>query len=167
MNQLNGIDIEDTRAYVTTVAEDPSEADRDPAVIARWVGGERAEVSFASGVEGALHVGGTGEPSAMKLVLAALAACDVDLVATRAALLGVEIEELSVAATGHFDVRRYLGLEAPRGSGYQRMAYAVRLKARAATPEQLAELRRACEQDSPVGDTLREAVMLTFEFEPS
>ena len=53
------------------------------------------------------------------------------------------------------------------GSGYQRMAYAVRLKARAATPEQLAELRRACEQDSPVGDTLREAVMLTFEFEPS
>lgn len=166
MNRLNGIDVEQTRAYITTVGEDPSLADRDPAVIARWVGGERAEVSFASGA-GALHVGGTGEPSAMKLLLASLAACDIDLVASRASLLGVEIEELSVAASGHFNVRRYLGLEAPQGPGYQRIAYVVHLKARGASPTQLAELRRACERDSPVGDTLREGVDLSFQFELS
>jgi len=167
MTKLNGVDLEEARAYVATVVEDPSKADRDPAVIARWVGGDRTEVSFASGVSGVLHVGGTGEPSAMKLVLAALTACDVDLVANRAALLGVEIEELSVAASGHFNVGRYFGLESPQGPGYQRIAYSVRLKARAATSEQLAELRRACERDSPVGDTLREGVTLSFEFEPS
>jgi uncharacterized OsmC-like protein len=166
MSQLNGVDLDDSRAYITAVIQDPSKADRDPAVLARWVGADRAEVSFASGA-GAIYVGGTGEPSAMTVLLAALAACDVDLVANRAAMLGVEIEELSVATSGHFNVRRYLGLEAPQGPGYQRIAYVVRLKARAATSEQLAALRRACERDSPVGDTLREGVTLSFEFEPS
>jgi uncharacterized OsmC-like protein len=102
----------------------------------------------------------------MKLVLASLVACDVDLVANRAALLGVEIESLTVEATGHFNVRRYLGFDAA-GSGYERIAYTVRLKTRRGTPDQLAELRRACEQASPVGDTLKRQVALSLRFDAS
>jgi uncharacterized OsmC-like protein len=101
------------------------------------------------------------------LALASLAACDIDLVVSRAALLGVEIESLTVEATGHFNVRRYLGLDSDVGPGYERIAYTVRLKTRGGAADQLAELRRACEQASPVGDTLERHVSLNLRFEAS
>ena len=123
-------------------------------------------MAFASG-EPALSVGGADRPSAMKLLLASLVACDVDLVVSRAALLGVEIESLMVEATGHFNVRRYLGLDAAAGPGYERIAYTIRLKTRGGTSAQLAELRRACEQASPVGDTLQRQVALSLRFDAS
>jgi len=150
MERLNGIDVDELRDYVATVAQDPMEADRDPVVVARWVGAERAEVTLPSG-EAPVFFGGDGD----------------DLVANRASLLGVKIESLTVEATGHFNVLRYLGLDAPDGPGYDRIAYTVRLKTRGATSEQLAELRRACEEASPVGDTLRRSVALSLEFDGS
>lgn len=164
MAQVNGIDVEELREYVASAERDTAVADRDPVVVARWAGGDRAEVAFASG-EAPVSVGGADGPSAMKLVLASLAACDVDLVANRAALLGVEIESLTVEATGHFNVGRYLGLDVAQGPGYERVAYTVRLKTRGGTPGQLAELRRACEQASPVGDTLQRSVTLSLRFD--
>jgi uncharacterized OsmC-like protein len=166
MADVNGIDVDELREFVATVERDAALADRDPVVVARWAGGERAEVAFPSG-EASVFMGGDGEPSAMKMVLASLAACDVDLVANRAALLGVEIESLTVEATGHFNVRRYLGIDADSGSGYERVAYVVRLKTRGGTPDQLAELRRACEHASPVGDTLQRNVALSLQFDGS
>ena len=150
MERVNGIDVDELRDYVATVAQDPMEADRDPVVVARWVGAERAEVTLPSG-EAPVFFGGDGD----------------DLVANRASLLGVKIESLTVEATGHFNVLRYLGLDAPDGPGYDRIASTVRLKTRGATSEQLAELRRACEQASPVGDTLRRSVALSLEFDGS
>jgi uncharacterized OsmC-like protein len=166
MTQVNGIDVDELRDFVASAARDPAVADRDPVVVARWAGGDRAEVAFASG-EAPVFMGGEGEPSAMKMVLASLAACDVDLVANRAALLGVEIESLMVEATGHFNVRRYLGLDAAAGPGYDRIAYTVRLKTRGGTSAQLSHLRRACEQASPVGDTLQRYVAISLRFEAS
>ena len=166
MAHVNGIDVDELREFVASVERDPTAADRDPVVIARWAGGDRAEVAFASG-EPALSVGGADGPSAMTLLLASLVACDVDLVVSRAALLGVEIESLMVEATGHFNVRRYLGLDAAAGPGYERIAYTIRLKTRGGTSAQLAELRRACEQASPVGDTLQRQVALSLRFDAS
>ena len=166
MAQVNGIDVDELRAYVASAERDAEVADRDPVVVARWAGGDRAEVAFASG-EAPVIVGGPGGPSAMKMVLASLAACDVDLVVNRAALLGVEIESLTVEATGHSNVGRYLGLDAAGGPGYERVAYTVRLKTRGGTPGQLADLHRACEQASPVGDTLQRRVTLSLRFDAS
>lgn len=160
---VNSGHVKKLRAYVTQVAADPSRADRDPVAIATWVGEDRCQVSWASG-EKPIFVGGEGEPSAMKLILAALVACDVDLIANRAALLGIEIEELTVSATGHFNVRRYLGLDGA-DPGYERMAYTVRVRAPHATDAELTALREACERDSPVADTLRRRVGLDVTFE--
>ena len=163
---LNGIDVEDLRDYIASAATDATVAERDPVVVARWLGADRAEVTVSPDNAPVL-IGGDGEPNSMRMVLAALAACDVDVVANRAALLGVEIEDLTVEVRGHFNVRRYLGLEAPQGPGYDRIAYAVRLKTKGATADQLADLRRACEQGSPVGDTLTRSVTLSLAFEGS
>jgi uncharacterized OsmC-like protein len=166
MDTLNGIEVDELRNFVSAAEQDPTVAERNPVVVAQWLGGERAEVTSPTG-GASIFVGGEGEPSAMRMLLASLAACDVDLVANRAALLGIDIETLTVEANGHFNVLRYLGLDAPDGSGYDRIAYTVRLRTRNATAEQLAELRRACEQASPVGDSLKRSVALTLEFDGS
>lgn len=166
MHQLNGIDVQQLRSYVAAIAQDPTAADRDPVVVARWVGAGRAEVTSPSGGS-SVFIGGDDEPNSMKMLLMSLAACEVDLIANRASLLGVEIDSLTVEAIGHFNVQRYLGLDAPHGPGYERVAYTVRLKTRGASREQLAELRRACEQASPVGDTLQRSVVLNLSFEGS
>jgi uncharacterized OsmC-like protein len=164
--QLNGIDVKELRDYVASAERDPGVAERNPVVVARWVGGDQAEVVSAAGGP-AVVFGGDNAPSAMNMLLRSMAACDVDLIANRAALLGVEIESLNVEARGHFNVRRYLGLETGQAPGYDRVSYTVRLRTKGATPEQIAELRRACEEASPVGDTLQRSVPLILEFEAS
>ena len=164
MEQLNGIDVGKLRKFVAMVEKDPDLADRDPVVVARWLGADRAEVTLPSGGP-PVFVGGDQGPSAMKLLLMSLAACDVDLIANRASLLGIEIESLTVEASGHFNVQRYLGVDAEQGPGYQWVAYRVRLRTKGASLSQIAELRTSCERGSPVGDTLERHVALTIDVE--
>jgi uncharacterized OsmC-like protein len=159
---INGVDVAGTVAFREAVRADSSRADRHPTVVARWLGGSRAEVRCEDGVA---HIGGDGELNAMRMLLGCLAACDIDLVALHASLLGIAIEDLVVEAQGRFNVRRYLGLEGDVGPGYQDVRYVVRINAPTASDEQLALLRTACERGSPVGDTLERAIPLTLEFE--
>jgi uncharacterized OsmC-like protein len=164
MAEVNGIDVDELRSFIRAVGGDRGRADRDPVVVARWVGSDQSEVTMADGGP-SVRIGGSDAPSAMRMLLMSLAACDVDLIANRAALMGVELEDLSVEARGHFNVARYLGLEAAEGPGYARVAYTVRVKPRNATADQLAELKAACRDASPVGDTLQRNVDVTFKFE--
>ena len=110
------------------------------------------------------HIGGRGELNPMQFVLAALAACDVDLVAMHATMIGLEVNSLRVEASGHFNVQSYIGLEDKPGSGYDQISYKVILDAPDATEEQIAYLVERCEQSSPVGDTLARNVSMTLEF---
>jgi uncharacterized OsmC-like protein len=164
--RLNGMDVDELREYIDSVALDGTHADRDPEVTARWVGGTRAEVISTLG--GApVYMGGDDDPSAMGILLRALAACDIEVIATRATLLGIEIEDLRIEAKGYFNVARYLGVDSPHGAGYQRASYSVHLKTKGgASPEQIADLQAALEA-SPVGDTFERNVPVSFEFEVS
>ena len=158
---INGVNVAEFREYVRQVQQDPSEAERNPTVVARWVGGNRARVEREGVV---VHMGGDGDPSAMWMFLASLTACDVEVVATHASLLGLEIQGLEVEAKGHFNIRRLLGLEGPR-PGYDRITYTIRLRAPGATEEQIARLREMCERGSPVGDSLARAIPLDLKIE--
>lgn len=159
---LNEVNVAELRAFREMAAQDANKADRNPVLVAHWVGGSRSRVEFGDKVA---YLGGDDDFNAMQMLLAALAACDVDLVAMHASFLGIPIESLSVEATGHFNVRSYLGLEGAPGSGYDRMSYTVRIVAPGATPEQIAYLRERCERSSPVGDSLARAIPLTLAFE--
>lgn len=161
---INGIDVADLREYIDSVATDPKLADRNPSVIARWVGGTRAEVTSTIGGP-PIYMGGDHDPTAMGMLIRTLVACDVEVIANTCSLMGVEIEELSIEAGGYFNVRRYLGLTTDEDSGYQRISYTVRLKTRGATGKQLAAIRQACLERSPVGDTLERRVPLDVSFE--
>jgi uncharacterized OsmC-like protein len=107
---------------------------------------------------------GDENPSAMWMFLASLAACDVEVVATHAPLLGIEIEHLEIEAKGHFDIHRLLGLDGPP-PGYDKIGYTIRLRARGAATEKIEALRRVCERASPVGDSMSKAIPLKLEIE--
>ena len=111
-------------------------------------------------------MGGDDDPSAMKMFLACLAACDVEVIATHASLLGLRIEDLEIEASGHFAIRRLLGLDGP-APGYDRVSYTVRLRAPGATEEQVARLREMCERGSPVGDSFGRSTPPTLKLEVS
>ncbi len=130
--------------------------------MAHWVGGARSRVECDGEV---LYLGGGEELNAMRALLAALAACDVDVIATHATLIALEVETLSVEVSGRFNVRAYLGLPDAPGSGYDGIAYTIHACLPGATPGQLAELRRRVETGSPVGDSLARAVPLELTFD--
>ncbi|HEU4798834.1 MAG TPA: OsmC family protein [bacterium] len=158
---INGYNVGQLRARREQITLDASLTERNPELVARWIGASRARVEFNDIVT---HIGGDGELNAMQSLLATLAACDIEVITFHAALLGIQIEELSIAARGHFNVRALWGFEDALGAGYDEMSYTVRLRAPGATVEQLAQLRERCERSSPVGDTLSRRVPVTLEF---
>ena len=160
--EINSVNVAQMLEFKDLVAQDPSKAERNPALVAHWAGGSRSRIEFKDKV---VHIGGDGELNPMQMLLATLAACDVDVVAMHASLLGLTIESLAVEATGHFNVQSYLGLDGAPGSGYDAIAYTVRLSVPGATAEQIAHLRERCERSSPVGDSLARAISLKLEFE--
>ena len=162
ITEINGVNVTETLKFKNVCRQDPAKADRHPVLVAHWVGGSRSRVEFKDKV---VHIGGGGELNPMQMLLATLAACDADLVAMHASLLGLKIESLSVEATGHFNVQSYLGLEGAPGSGYDAIGYTVRLSVPGATLEQITHLRERCERSSPVGDSLARAIPLKLEFE--
>jgi len=153
------VDAEQVRAYIARVSGTPNGMDRHPRVVARWVGDSRSELSFG---DAALFLGGDGELNPIQALLGVFAAGDVDLVAMHAALLGVEVHELWIEASGPFHVARYLGLDSDQGPGYQHIDSTVHLRVREATDEQLDRLWQLCETGSPVGDTLNRAVSMNL-----
>ncbi len=162
MITLNGNNVAELNQFIEAVRRDPARADRDPKLVAHWVSGSRSRVECDGKV---MYVGGDDELNAMRVLLAALAACDVDMVATHASLMGLQIETLSVEVGGHFNVCAYLGLPDAPGSGYDGVAYTIHARIPSATPEQLIELRRRVEYGSPVGDSLARAIPLKMNFE--
>ena len=77
----------------------------------------------------------------------------------------MEITELWVEASGRFHVARYLGLDSQQPPGYQHVGYAVHLRVREASGEQIARLRHLCETGSPVSDTLTRPVPATLDLD--
>lgn len=162
MTTLNGTNVAELNQFIEAVRRDPTRADRNPKLVAHWVGGSRSRVEFKDIVT---YVGGDNELNPMQMLLASLAACDVDMIATHASLMGLEIETLSVEVNGHFNVCAYLGLPDAPGSGYDGLAYTIHARIPGASPDQLAELRRRVEYGSPVGDSLARAIPLKMNLE--
>jgi len=160
-SEINGIDVAKMQGFKKMCGEDPNKADNNPTIVGHWIGGSRSRVEFKDKV---LNVGGPGNFDAMQLLLASLIGCDVDLIVVHASLLGLEVESLSVEVTGHFNLQAYLGLPGVSGSGYDKVAYTVRLSVPGATPEQVAYLRERCERSSPVADTLARAIPVQLQF---
>jgi len=160
MAVINGVDVDEIKQKQEQVKKDPAAGEREPKIAARWLGGSATRIEFGDVVS---NIGGDGNLNAMQTLLAALAACDIDLVAMNGALIGLPIDELWIEVSGHFNTRAYYGVEDAPGPGYDRIAYTIHLKAPKATPEQIKYLKTRCERASPVGDSLGKSIPLTLE----
>lgn len=156
---LNGLDEAALRDEQVEARQDPAAAERRPQLTAHWVGGTRARVEAGPLC---VYFGGEGDFGAMRALLAALAACYVDIIATHATLMNVPLEALSVQAEGAFNAAAYLGVAEAPPPGYRGVRLVVTVHAPGITAEQLARLRHQLEHGSPVGDSLARAVPLTL-----
>jgi uncharacterized OsmC-like protein len=156
-----GIEVEPLLAFRDSVKLDPTKANRNLTLTAEWVGGDQSRIKFRD-IETCL--GGKGHLNPMQMFLACLAACDVDMITMHASFLGLKVESLSVEVSGHYNVQSYLGVEGTPGSGYDRIAYTVRINAPDATREQIHYLIERCEKSSPVGDSFTRAIPMKLEF---
>ncbi len=157
---INGVDVDRIQYLKEQAQKDPSATEREPKIIARWQGGSKTRIEFG---DLSSEIGSDGNLNAMQTLLASLAACDIDLVATHAALIGVTIEELWIETSGRFNSRAYYGIEDPSGAGYKSIAYIIHLKAPKATAKQIEYLKERCERSSPVGDSLSKPIPLSLE----
>ena len=160
-HEINGVNVAKMLEFKGHVMKDSAKGDHNPSLVAHWVGGTRSRIELKDKVA---HIGGHGEFNSMQMLLATLAACDVDLIAIHASFLGLRIESLSVEATGHFNLQSYLGLEDAPASAYDAISYVVNLSVPSATLEQIAYLRKRCERSSPVRDSLARTIPLKLEF---
>jgi uncharacterized OsmC-like protein len=162
--KVNGVAVEELRAYVEAVDADATRADRHPVAVGRWVGGTRAEVTSPLGGP-PVYMGGDEDPSAMGMLLRTLIACDIEVIVNRASLWGVGIKDLTIEARGYFNVKRYLGLDAESDPGYQWIDYTINLKTSPElSAEQIETIRKAC-TESPVAVTLERNVPVTLTLE--
>ena len=162
MNQtikINGGKVSELIKYWDGVQKKPIDADRYPTVFAEWVGGSRSKINFGENVT---YLGGVKELNPMQMLLAALAACNVELIILNASILGIDVESLSIEANGHYDLRSYFGLD-KSGSGYDVISYTVWLKAPGITNAQIDYLLERCEKSYPFGDSLARKIPMNFE----
>jgi len=161
--RVNGLDVAELREQIAAIEADRAAGDREAAISTRWVGGLRSAATSSLGGP-TVFMGGDEDPGAMGMLLRALAACDIEVIVTRASLLGIRLDALWIEVKGFFNVAPYLGLALAEGAGYQRISFVVHMSAPDATPEQIEEIRTALEA-SPVGDTLARRVPVTFELD--
>jgi len=161
--RVNGLDVAELHEQIAAIEADPTVGDREASITTRWVGGLRSAATSTFGGP-TVFMGGDEDPGAMGMLLRALAACDIEVIVTRASLLGVRLEALWIEVKGFFNVAPYLGVVSAEGAGYQRISFVVHISAPGATPEQIEEIRTAL-ATSPVGDTLARRVPVTFELD--
>src|SRR3990170_7605227 len=88
-HEINGVNVAKMLEFKGHVMKDSAKGDHNPSLVAHWVGGTRSRIELKDKVA---HIGGHGEFNSMQMLLATLAACDVDLIAIHASFLGLRIE---------------------------------------------------------------------------
>lgn len=140
----------------------------DSAAVATLDEGLRVTVSAPDGrkitTDMSKGVGGTDtEPSPGWLFRAALAACDTTLIAMRAAMLGVELDEVEVSIDSESNDYGILGIDDSTPAGPLRVRTKVRVRARGADGSAVRELVEWAIAHCPVCDATKRAVPMTLE----
>lgn len=109
--------------------------------------------------------GGATAPSPGWTMRAALANCEVIMIALRAAQLGIELNTLEVRVDSVSDDRGMLGVDDSKPAGPLSMKVSVRLGANGVSEEKLHEIIEWAEKHSPVGEPLNRVMPLEYVIE--
>lgn len=142
----------------------------DSAAVATLDGGLRVMVRDPAGrvihTDMPKSIGGDdNSPSPGWLFRAAVAACDVTVIAMRAAMLGIEISEIEVTIDGESDDRGIFGLDESVPPGPLTLRTRVRVAAPGADGETLRTLAEWGVAHCPVCDAAKRAVPTEVEIE--
>lgn len=107
--------------------------------------------------------GGASAPTPGWLLRAALASCDVTLIAMRAAMLGIELTLLEVHVDSESDDKGLLGMDEVTPAGPLTVRTRVTLSAQGVAESDLRGLVHWAEAHSPVADAVRRAVPVMVE----
>lgn len=159
---LNGFEPAAMQEIARVITEDPAQAIAEFSVRSEWKGRASAEAhvegySLGGRTIPRRHVirsdepreffGGDAAPNPQELLFAALNACMLYGYATAAAMMGIEIERMSIQTRGRLDLRGAMGL-LPIPPGCEVIETAVHIKSKA-TREQLHELHSHVMATSP------------------
>jgi uncharacterized OsmC-like protein len=170
---LNGFDLGAVEETVKVVTADPSRALTEFRVHSSWAGAAAAEHRVDSYELGGERIarqhtfrsdepleffGADSAPNPQEYLFAALNACMLFGYATKAAVMGIAVERMTIATRGRLDIRGAMGL-APVAPGCETLACTVHIKARG-TQEQLEALHQEVLRTSPNVYHLMSAIRL-------
>ncbi len=147
---------------------DPKSAEAEFHASTRTVRGfetETASRGFSVTIDEPQELGGTNKgPNPVEVLLGSLGTCQQIVIVAYAAMLGIELDELSIDVRGKLDLQGMFNL-ADVPSGFQSIHFETRLRARDATPEQLEQLKTLALAHCPVLDTLQRPVQVTNNYQ--
>jgi uncharacterized OsmC-like protein len=156
---------------VEYLTENPGDAKAtDSEAVAVLDGGLRVTVRDPSGrtvqTDMVTSVGGEDSaPSAGWLFRAAIASCDVTLIAMRAAMLGVQLGDVQVAVDSESDDQGILGIDESVPAGPLSMRTRVKVTAQGVDEKSLRELVEWAIAHCPVCDATKRAVPMTIDID--
>lgn len=170
---INGFDISQMESLAKELVQDPARALAAFSVQSTWAGAAAAEhrvqgyeLGGASYPrkhtlrtdEPAEFLGGDTAANPQEYLFVALNACLLFGYATKAAMLGIAIEKMTVQTSGRIDVRGAMGLS-PVTPGFDSISCAVTIQAQAST-QQLQELHQLVLSTSPNAYNVMSAIRL-------
>jgi uncharacterized OsmC-like protein len=160
---VNGINVDDVKALVASVANDPDKGATRWRVATWWQGqthsrsevegfdmaGEHGERHFAIDIDEPCELGGSNRfANPQEHLIAAMNACMTVGYVAQCALRGITLESLEIETAGDIDLRGFLGLDQSVPPGYETLSYTVRIKGDA-EPAQFEEIHAAVRATSP------------------
>jgi uncharacterized OsmC-like protein len=160
---INGIEVEEVKALIETVKQNPSEGLTHWKVSSAWqgrthmraqvksfdIGGKTVKRPFTIDIDEPLELGGgNAYANPQEHLIAALNACMMVGYVALCALHGIALEKLEIETEGDIDLRGFFGLDSNIPAGYRSLNYTVRLKGNA-SKEQFAKIHEMVMATSP------------------
>lgn len=166
INTLNSVNFAAVGDLVSTIQEEPANADTIWKSTVDWKGGFRSEARSRDfdPIRSDEPIGLGGEdtaPNPVEQVLGAFGNCLAVGYAANATAAGIELKDLRIELEGDLDLHAFLGLRDGH-AGFDSIKAKVSIEADAPLNE-IEELHRKVVSSSPVGHTLQEAIPLTVE----
>jgi uncharacterized OsmC-like protein len=175
---VNGINVENVRALINTVKQNPRAGLTRLKVTNTWkgrnqmqarvesfeIGGQTVKRPFTVDIDEPLELGGgNGYANPQEHLTAALNACMMVGYIALCALQGIALEKLEIETEGEIDPRGFLGLDSDVPAGYRSLRSTIRLKGDASN-EKLMRIHEMVKSTSPNYYNITRPVDLTSTF---
>lgn len=178
-NVVNGVDVDQLKANIGAIQQQPVLAKFRFRANNQWLGGglnrsaigefegvgqthKRAEDFVLDNAEPPVLLGQDQAPNPVEYVLHALAGCLTTGLVYHAAARGIRLDEVESQLEGEMDLRGFLGLTDEVRRGYEKIRVVFRIKSDAPR-EKLEELFLFSKQISPVFDIVTNGVPVSVE----